>query len=111
MTRSEPIPGMKRSLDAIEIESRLPTTALWQLDRSATHPALQRVVVFATEAQATAFLRALEILSNRLDHHPQIHIQGAVCTVRWWTHEPPGLSQLDFECARHTDRLLQPEPS
>jgi pterin-4a-carbinolamine dehydratase len=74
-------------------------------------PALQRAVVFAAEAQAEAFLRALETLANRLDHHPQARIDGAICTVRWWTHEPPGLSQLDFECARQTDRLLNAEPS
>lgn len=101
-----PIPSVKRSLDATEIEAMLTTLPGWELDRSGACPALRRHLHCVDKAQQDAVLRALDGLAIRRDHHPEIQIADSVCTIRWWTHSPLGLSPLDGECARETDQLL-----
>ena len=54
---------------------------------------------------AMAFAQRVAAMAQEQDHHPDLHIQGGVCTVRWTTHDAGGLTRRDFITAARTDAL------
>lgn len=60
---------------------------------------------FASHLETMAFANAVAFAAHQLNHHPSLHINFGTCTVQWSTHEPCGITQLDFEAAARTDAL------
>lgn len=61
---------------------------------------------FKNHYETMAFVNAVAWISHREDHHPEMVVGYAECTVKYWTHAIGGLSDNDFICAAKVDRLL-----
>lgn len=80
---------------------------LAQLDGWAVQGAMiERSFRFKNHYETMAFVNAVAWISHREDHHPEMVVGYAECTVRYWTHAIGGLSDNDFICAAKVDRLL-----
>ena len=51
------------------------------------------------------FVNRLAALAERKDHHPDLKVGYGYCEVLFTTHDAGGLTALDAECARETQRL------
>lgn len=60
---------------------------------------------FASHLETMAFANAVAFVAHQLNHHPSLHITFGACVVQWSTHEPSGITQLDFDAATRTDAL------
>jgi len=59
-----------------------------------------------TDFHATmAFVNKVADVANAADHHPEMLVGYSKCKVAFTTHDAKGLTQLDVECARQTDRI------
>jgi hypothetical protein len=75
---------------------------------------LDVVVAVSTEAVVVLVLLAAIVLcsfhATRInaieDHHPDLKVSYAKCTVRFNTHDVQGISVSDFFCAAKVDALL-----
>ncbi len=77
----------------------------------ATHPgwaregdSLVRAYPFPDFAAALAFAVRVGLYAERADHHPELAVRWGLATVRFATHEPAGLTQLDLDGAEAADR-------
>lgn len=60
---------------------------------------------FASHLETMAFANAVAFVAHQLNHHPSLHTTFGACVVQWSTHEPSGITQLDFDAATRTDAL------
>ena len=67
--------------------------------------ALQRQFTFKNFHHTMAFGNAVAYVAHQLDHHPDIRVSYSQCTVAWSTHEPAGLTSLDFLAATKVNTL------
>ena len=74
----------------------------WVLEGSV----IARTFQFKNHYETMAFANAVAWISHREDHHPEMVVGYAECTVRYWTHAIGGLSDNDFSCAAKVDRLI-----
>jgi 4a-hydroxytetrahydrobiopterin dehydratase len=56
-------------------------------------------------ASSLAYVDAVGVLAEEMDHHPDIDIRWNVVTLRLSTHSAGGLTWLDIELARRIDAL------
>lgn len=68
--------------------------------------AIEKRFVFADFHRTMAFVNALAWIAHQQDHHPDLAVSYARCTVRFNTHTVGGLSINDFICAAKADQLL-----
>jgi 4a-hydroxytetrahydrobiopterin dehydratase len=54
-----------------------------------------------------AFVNATAWISQREDHHPDLHVGYNSCRIDYCTHAIDGLSENDFICAAKVDALLR----
>ncbi len=66
---------------------------------------LSRAFEFDTYAAGLAFAVRLGRRADRVGHHPDLLIGYGRVTVRWSTHDAGGITALDVEGARMTDRI------
>ena len=52
------------------------------------------------------FANAVAYIANMENHHPDLQLSYARCTVRFNTHDVQGISVSDFFCAAKVDALL-----
>ena len=98
----------RRALSPTEVVKRLSALGNgWALSGSEAETAIEKSFKFADFHETMAFVNAVAFVANRMDHHPDLSVHYGRCVVRWRTHEPPGLSELDFEAAARVDALLQ----
>ena len=69
---------------------------------------LVKVVRAADFAGALAYVNAVGVLAEDMDHHPDVDIRWNVVTLRLSTHSAGGLTRLDLELARRIDALPAP---
>jgi 4a-hydroxytetrahydrobiopterin dehydratase len=62
---------------------------------------------FPTYCQTMAFVNATAWISQREDHHPELHVGYNTCRIDYCTHAIDGLSENDFICAAKVDALLR----
>jgi 4a-hydroxytetrahydrobiopterin dehydratase len=86
--------------DYPQILHDLPT---WQMD----HGALQRDVKAPTYLQALDLLHEIGMLAEKANHHPDLRLNYTHLVIRFCTHEPPGITNLDVEMAHKVDTLLR----
>jgi len=56
-------------------------------------------------ASSLAYVDAIGVLAEEMDHHPDVDIRWNVVTVRLSTHSAGGITALDIELARRIDAL------
>lgn len=104
---SNEIHEKRRALTATEIVTQLSKLngeqALgWRL----IDGALEKTFSFKNYYQTMAFVNALAFIAHAEDHHPDLAVSYAKCTVRFNTHDVNGISVSDFFCASKVDALL-----
>lgn len=67
---------------------------------------LEKTFKFGNYHQTIGFVNAVAFIANAEDHHPDLIVNYAKCTVRFNTHEVNGISASDFFCASKVDALL-----
>jgi 4a-hydroxytetrahydrobiopterin dehydratase len=70
--------------------------------------AITKTFRFPDYGQTVAFVNATAWISQREDHHPDLHVGYNTCRVDYCTHAIGGLSENDFICAAKVDALLRP---
>ena len=73
----------------------------WRIEAGA----LQRTFHFNDFHETMAFANAVAYVAHQHDHHPAMSLSYNQCTISWVTHEPPGLTALDFLAAQAVSRL------
>jgi 4a-hydroxytetrahydrobiopterin dehydratase len=67
--------------------------------------ALEKSFEFADFHQTMAFVNAVAWIGHQADHHPDLAVSYAHCTVRYRSHDVAGISSRDFACAQAVDAL------
>jgi 4a-hydroxytetrahydrobiopterin dehydratase len=77
----------------------------------AAHPAwaleggeLVRAFAFPDFSKALAFVVRVGLFAERTDHHPEISLGWGKACLRFSTHDPKGLTQLDLAGAEAADQ-------
>jgi len=89
------------ALSTKEIEARLESRPDWTLDNGKLH----RLFTFESFVEAFGFMSQIAILAEKMDHHPEWSNVYNRVDVFLTTHDARGVSELDFELAKHMDRL------
>lgn len=90
-------------LSPAEIESHLAALGgRWRL----ADGSIERRYGFENYYRTIAFVNALAWICHREDHHPDLAVGYAHCTVRFNTHSVGGISINDFICAAKVDALV-----
>lgn len=98
--RCRPMRG-QAPMSATEVARHLGALSGWSVDRGT----LCKRFDFDDYAQTLAFVAAVGWMALRQDHHPDLRVDHAGCSVCWSTHDVGGLSMNDFVCAARTDAL------
>jgi 4a-hydroxytetrahydrobiopterin dehydratase len=86
-------------LSATEIASRMAALPEWRIEDGK----LRRQFRFADFPAAFAFMTRCAFVAERLDHHPEwFNVYNRVDVVLW-THDPGGITELDFALAAAMD--------
>jgi 4a-hydroxytetrahydrobiopterin dehydratase len=94
--------GKRIALSATEIVAKLNQTPGWELKDGA----IEKTYRFDNYFETIAFVNALAFIAHAQDHHPDLSVHYNRCLVRLNTHDVRGISETDFDCARHIDALL-----
>ncbi|MBC5766030.1 4a-hydroxytetrahydrobiopterin dehydratase [Ramlibacter albus] len=98
----------RRALSPTEVVTRLSKLGNgWALAGSGDNTAIEKTFKFANYHETISFVNAVAFIANKLDHHPDLSVHYSRCVVRWRTHEPPGISALDFDAAARIEALSQ----
>ena len=104
---SKPVLQPCKALSATEIVTQLSKLngeqALgWRL----IDGAVEKTFSFKNYYETLAFVNAVAFVAHTEDHHPDLAVSYAQCTVRFYTHHVDGISARDFYCASRADALL-----
>ena len=67
--------------------------------------ALEKQFHFPDFHRTMAFVNAVAWIAHQADHHPDLVVTYAHCTVRYSSHDVAGISVRDFVCAKAVDAL------
>lgn len=91
----------REPLSKNEIEKRLTELSGWVLDGDKIKKQFQ----FSDFVEAFGFMTKVALEAEKLDHHPEwFNVYNRV-NVELATHEPKGISELDFALASKMDQL------
>ena len=94
----------REPLSKNEIEKRLTELSGWVLDGDKIKKQFQ----FSDFVEAFGFMTKVALEAEKLDHHPEwFNVYNRV-NVELATHEPKGISELDFALALKMDQLGGP---
>ena len=99
--RCRPITG-QAALKGAQIQGLLARVPGWAL----TDGSIEKTYQFDDFHRTMAFVNAVAWVAHVEDHHPDLALGYARCTVRYSTHSVGGLSINDFICAAKIDALL-----
>ena len=86
-----------------EVHARLQGLPGWELESGKLH----KRFVFKDFTTAFAFMTDVAREAEALDHHPEwFNVYNRV-DVDLVTHDPPGITALDFELAQRAERLSE----
>ncbi|HOX88516.1 MAG TPA: 4a-hydroxytetrahydrobiopterin dehydratase [Burkholderiaceae bacterium] len=89
------------ALDASAVQAQLGVLPAWRLHDGA----LERSYALRNYHETIAFVNALAWIVHAEDHHPDLAVSYARCTVRFNTHSVGGISLNDFICAAKADAV------
>lgn len=98
----------RRALSPTEIVAQLGLLPGWRLSGDGADVAIEKAYTFANYHETMAFVNAVAFIAHVQDHHPDLLVQYARCTVRLNTHDVGGISATDMDCAARIDALLSP---
>jgi 4a-hydroxytetrahydrobiopterin dehydratase len=108
---AEPAHGLFRRYDpAVEamgpeqVSGGLAGVAGW---KSADGKAITREFAFPDFGRAMAFMTAVAVRADRMDHHPEWSNVYRNVSVLLTTHSAHGLTKLDFELAAYMDEVAR----
>jgi len=90
------------AMGAAEIEAHLKLVRGWALSDGA----IEKRYTFKNYHETMAFVNAQAWVAHKEDHHPELAVSYANCTVRFNTHSVGGISINDFICAARLDALF-----
>lgn len=96
------------ALSATQVISQLAKVEGWKLHGDGDSVAIEKTFGFKNFLRTMAFVNAVAYLSEQQNHHPELLVQYASCSVRFNTHDVHGISITDFECAKLVDALYAP---
>ena len=96
----------RTALSPEQVQQQLGALPGWQLDTSASTPAITCSYEFVNFYETMAFVNALALIAHQQDHHPDLAVSYGRCTVRLNTHDVGGISATDIDCARRIQALL-----
>ncbi|MBD3670883.1 MAG: 4a-hydroxytetrahydrobiopterin dehydratase [Gammaproteobacteria bacterium] len=67
---------------------------------------LYRAFDFKNFHETMAFVNAVAWIAHQEDHHPDMEVSYKQCVLNYTSHVAGGLTENDFICAAHVDRLL-----
>lgn len=105
-TQNRPEAQAVRALNASEIVANLARLDGWRLGGDGDAAGIEKTYPFGGYPETIAFVNAVAWIAQRRNHHPQLTVRWADCTVRYRTHSVAGISALDFDAARQVDALL-----
>jgi 4a-hydroxytetrahydrobiopterin dehydratase len=86
-----------------DVRSRLEALPGWEIKAGKLH----RTFVFKDFAAAFAFMTDVAQEAEALDHHPEwFNVYNRV-EMNLVTHDPPGITSLDFDLALRAQRLAE----
>jgi 4a-hydroxytetrahydrobiopterin dehydratase len=84
-----------------EVQAQLQQVTGWSLQDGA----IEKRFAFKNFHRTMAFVNAVAWIAHAEDHHPDLAVGYAQCTVRYSTHSVGGISINDFICAAKIDAL------
>ncbi|HEY6133191.1 MAG TPA: 4a-hydroxytetrahydrobiopterin dehydratase [Rubrivivax sp.] len=97
----KPLEG-QAAMGTAEIEAHLKLVSDWALAAGA----IEKRYKFKNYHETMAFVNAQAWVAHNEDHHPELAVSYAACTVRFNTHSVGGISINDFICAARLDALV-----
>lgn len=94
-------PGAPR-LGHDELTAHLANLPGWQVAGAA----IAKTFAFANYHETMAFVNAVAFVAHREDHHPDLRVGYAECTVTYGTHSAGGITLNDAICAAKVERLV-----
>lgn len=94
---------MARTLTIDEIQEKLGAVPHWGV--LGEKSCLVRKYTFKDWQEVMAFIHQVSEISERLNHHPNIHFTYGFCKIEIHTHDAGGITQLDFELASCIDSI------
>ena len=92
-----------QKLASEEVAQRLQAFPQWQLREDK----LQREFRFADFVEAFAFMSAVALVAERMDHHPEWRNVYNRVAIALTTHDAGGISERDFDLAAAIDRCCE----
>ncbi len=68
---------------------------------------ISRNFTFKDYYQTMAFANSVAWIAHQNDHHPEMHLSYKTCLIEYSSHSSGGLTELDFNCAKAIDQLLE----
>ena len=99
------------ALTATQVIAGLAKIEGWKLHGDGAQLAIEKTFHFKNYLRTLSFVNAVAYLCEAQNHHPELLVQYASCSVRFNTHDVQGISRSDFECAALVDALIAPTPS
>ena len=93
-------------LETNQIEALLVEVPGYELDEAQAK--ISKRYEFADFYETIAFVNALAFIAHQEDHHPDLEVSYAKCSVAFSTHDAGGLTQNDFICAARVNALIRP---
>ena len=94
----------QRLLDEHEIRTALEKLQGWSLRGTALH----RTFTFSGFVEAFAFMSAVALVAERMNHHPDWQNVYNKVSVTLSTHDAGGITALDLALAERMDVLARP---
>ena len=108
---AKPQSSRDQALSGPQVIARLASLDGWKLWGDGDTLAIEKTFRFASYLHTLAFANAVAYLAEQQDHHPDMLLAYRSCSVRWRSHDVPGISQRDVRCASLVDALADPEPA
>ena len=88
-------------LSITEIENNITKLPGWQLDGNA----IKKEWVFKDFSEAMIFMNNVAEIAEKNNHHPEIFNVYNRVSIRFYTHDSGGLTELDFTVAADIDHI------
>ena len=93
---------------AAHVAALLASSRPWTIGDGHGRDVLRKEFVFASHAEAIAFLVRLAMEADVRNHHPEYEGCYNRLTVTWTTHACGGISMLDVDMANFSDKVGPP---
>jgi 4a-hydroxytetrahydrobiopterin dehydratase len=96
-------PEIEKVLDSVELADALIALPGWELKGKQ----IVKTFVFKKFAEAMEFVNAVAEAAEKMNHHPDIHINFTKVKIHTWTHKYNGVTKLDVKTAEKVDALYE----